>query len=605
MNHVLTLLLLLVLSCKGSSALDSAISSTKNDNEQVHEAIKICREKLAIDPHFPKVQHSLALLLDSQIDIHQPDIKQVYEVIQLYNAVGKPSKVDLDSKRVPPFSIRFRSLCRAAAISHEVLHETSNAVRYYIAAMELDGGDCENLVILFEIVMPMILASMIEGSGGDVAVSSLGAIQLNLKQKHIQMALDLCHLVGSWCPDEPLVDEYRGATLRKLKQTGPVYESYLQAAFKSRQLYLESAAQSSPIASMHEHLSLLRNYIKRSVLVSAAGRESGISPGEQMSYLTEAEAHIETLLQDNIEVDENTFEAGKDVVVDLYNNMGIIEKKRGASSEARIFFMKALEIRSNDGHALVQLASLEDGKSSEATDIVANAKGLDPEYIEALFDGYSTRFESELVNFLNYKGHHLLHDAVKKIWDEIGSIDSKATTDKVIDLGCGTGLLGELIANDMPMAEIHGVDISKRMTEISRERRSTSGKNVYSTVVKGDVAESMSSFQYQSVDWIVASDVFIYVGDLDQVLRESARCLSTHGIVAFTTESYKSDDTGGVDTGLKLLPSGRFGHSKGYIDAVASATGFEVVTWQNCVLRQQGGEDVNGAVVVLKKSPLV
>jgi len=26
----------------------------------------------------------------------------------------------------------------------------------------------------------------------------------------------------------------------------------------------------------------------------------------------------------------------------------IIEKKRGASSEARIFFMKALEIRSND-----------------------------------------------------------------------------------------------------------------------------------------------------------------------------------------------------------------------------------------------------------------
>ena len=66
--------------------------------------------------------------------------------------------------------------------------------------------------------------------------------------------------------------------------------------------------------------------------------------------------------------------------------------------------------------------------------------------------------------------------------------------------------------------------------------------------------------------------------------------------MGFTVESY--DDEEGE---FRLLKSGRFGHSKQYIEQVAKVNGFEVLTWEDCILRQQGGQDVKGATVVLKK----
>ncbi len=72
--------------------------------DEVSEAINICRDKLKVDPHFPKVQHSLAQLLDSQLS-DDVDISLVAEVVQLYRDVGNPH-ADVDEKRIPPAKIR-------------------------------------------------------------------------------------------------------------------------------------------------------------------------------------------------------------------------------------------------------------------------------------------------------------------------------------------------------------------------------------------------------------------------------------------------------------------------------------------------------------------
>jgi len=56
--------------------------------------------------------------------------------------------------------------------------------------------------------------------------------------------------------------------------------------------------------------------------------------------------------------------------------------------------------------------------------------------------------------------------------------------------------------------------------------------------------------------------------------------------------------------GLKLLMSGRFGHSQSYVNEVARHAGLEVVEWKEEVLRQQGGQDVRGAVVTIRKREL-
>jgi len=580
-----------------STALHHGDDSTAEIKNQVTDAIKICREKLDIDPNFPKVQHSLAKLLDSEIDRLRPTKAQVDEVIHLYRAVGNPSS-NVQSSRMPPVSIRFQSLCRAASISDEVLHDSSNAIRYYTSAMELKGVDCESLASVFELVMPLILSSVIEKRERNVAISPFTAVQ-SLQHQYLQSAMSLSDLLSEKCPHDPISDEYRGATLRKLKQPSLAYESYLTAALKSRQLY-HDYTRTTDETSIYEHLTLLRNYIRRAILVSAAGRENGMGPGEQMGVLIEAESYVAPLLQkltaDGVAVDESILNLGKDVVVELYNNMGIINKKRGVHSET--FFLKAFEINPNDGHTLVQLASLAKDGKSKSSEIVADVKELDSEYVGALFDGYSLRFESELLDVLDYKGHNLVHEAIMREWRL--SVRNVEGINSIIDLGVGTGLLGELFANEIPNAVIHGVDLSERMANISRERKTKSGRDVYSKVVKADAQDFLKTYADDSVDCIVASDVFIYVGDIEGVLKQSARCLSKDGLVGFTVESFEDNSTSNSDGGLKLLRSGRFGHSKAYIDRVAKASGFELLTWNKCTLRKQGLGGVDGVVVVLK-----
>jgi len=134
------------------------------------------------------------------------------------------------------------------------------------------------------------------------------------------------------------------------------------------------------------------------------------------------------------------------------------------------------------------------------------------------------------------------------------------------------------------------------MIDASRERKSSHGREVYNAFLgKGDAKAHLSCLEKESIDCILASDVFIYVGDISALLHESFKCLARKGLVGFTIESYDEEEE------FRLLKSGRFGHSKQYIEEVSKLNGFEVLTWEDCILRQQGGQDVKGATVVLKK----
>ncbi|CAJ1945265.1 unnamed protein product [Cylindrotheca closterium] len=566
------------------------------DGDQIAEAIRICREKLAVDPHFPKVQYSLAQLLDSQIIVEQDELDHelVTEVIDLYYTVGWPSQETLED-RLPPVKVRFDALVRAATIADEILQDTDTAVQLFIEALHLDGVDTESTIAAFAVVMPMILSSVLEGREDTArTIAPDGSIQTEpsfSSHDQLQQALYLCDYVCVNCPNESIVDEYKGATLRKMKEPLLAFKSYEVALFKAREAYRQCNRDLNDCAPF------LASYIKTSILVSAAAREADVGPDEQMEYLREVEAHVGPFTNERFfeDLDDATLESGRNQVVDLYNNMGIIEKKRGSLGEAKNHFLKALEFNPNDGHAVVQLASLED-------DAIANVKDLDQNYVRDLFDGYSPRFESELVDVLQYQGHTLVYEALEKAWMKAGIHITSGPTMKIIDLGCGTGLLGELIAHHLvpEVAEVHGVDLSQRMVDIATARKTNKGHDVYVTVTNADATEYLSNQANESVDAILASDVFIYIGDIGQVLEESAKKLMKGGLVGFTVESYETKSKSD-DGGLKLLPSGRFGHSKSYISNVAKAHGFDVIVWQKCVLRQGGGKDVNGAVAILRK----
>ena len=204
-------------------------------DDAVLEAIDICREKLKDDPHFPRVQHSLAQLLDSQITSSDEDTSLVSEVVHLYINVGNPPD-DVEEKRKPPTKVRFESLMRCAHISKHFLRDTRQAITCSMLAMHIDEIDHASLLVAFEETVKLILSSIRVKQGASIDI--LGEIEAE-NQDPLQLSLQLCDFVGTKCPNEPLVDEFRGATLRKLKQSNLAYKSYEQAMIKSRDHYLK------------------------------------------------------------------------------------------------------------------------------------------------------------------------------------------------------------------------------------------------------------------------------------------------------------------------------------------------------------------------------
>jgi predicted TPR repeat methyltransferase len=557
------------------------------------EAILICREKLEMDPYYPRIQHSLAQLLDSTIsDVGDVDTSSIHEVVQLYHAVGQPS-TQVPEKRLPPAKIRFESLVRAGTIVKDILHDKSKAIEYYSLALNLDGIEESSLLLVFQTIMPTLL-SLVNKDDHHVEVAmdhDCGTMASDSSARHQQMlkyAFDLCNVVEAKCPTAAIVDEYRGATFRKMNQLELAYQSYRRAVLKSKQIF-DGASNKS--------LALAAGLVRSAILAAAAAREAGHDYQQQMSFLNDAEQAALSLLlsmDEDQEINEHSKDHFRDIIADLYSNMGIAEKKQGSLKHAQDFFMKSLEIKPTDGHALVQLASVSD--TNNVGDVVSSARELEPEYVSALFDGYSSRFETELVDVLHYKGHSLLYESLRKALKRIGK--SPASVKNIIDLGCGTGLLGALISNEMPWVEISGVDLSQRMVEISRERKNTRGSNVYASVSNDDAAKYLSILERRSIDCVLASDVFIYIGDISKVIKETSECLISGGIIGFTVESYGGSNK---DNGLRLLPSGRFGHSRRYINKVAKLNGFEIFSWEHCVLRRQGETNVRGSSVILRK----
>ncbi len=88
----------------------------------------------------------------------------------------------------------------------------------------------------------------------------------------------------------------------------------------------------------------------------------------------------------------------------------------------------------------------------------------------------------------------------------------------------------------------------------------------------------------------MAADAFVYVPELKEVLRETARVLKPQGLLAFTVETHAGGDV--------ILGQGlRYAHSADYLrDAIAGA-GLTVCAITPASTRTEAGEDVPGLVV--------
>lgn len=203
-----------------------------------------------------------------------------------------------------------------------------------------------------------------------------------------------------------------------------------------------------------------------------------------------------------------------------------------------------------------------------------------PELTRSIFDNMAEFYDLHVVRGLKYQ-------LPKQVGDKILAQhpDKKIN---VLDLGCGTGLLGVCLGR--LDGALVGVDPSMKMIEQAARH------NVYDrfhTVNLHDALRETPDALYQV---ITALDVFIYAGDVTQSIPNAHRVLTPGGMMVFSFETAPEQ---GPD--LVLQPTGRYAHKRSHVESLCQSAGFASVEIQDTILREENRQPVPGFVVTAYK----
>ncbi|MBB3916339.1 class I SAM-dependent DNA methyltransferase [Rhizobium fabae] len=205
-------------------------------------------------------------------------------------------------------------------------------------------------------------------------------------------------------------------------------------------------------------------------------------------------------------------------------------------------------------------------------------------YVERLFDDYADRFESALVEKLDYSVPQKLAALV-------------ASTGRhyecAVDLGCGTGLLGPEIRADV--GRLEGFDLSQNMLAKAAE------KQVYDSLAQADLSLTpdlsgvFADAARHRADLVTAADVLMYLGNLESVFAILGELAASGADIAFSVED------AGESEGFHLAPSLRYAHSEAYVRMLLARHGLEVLKIVKTIIRKDGGKPVSGILFLARK----
>ena len=202
---------------------------------------------------------------------------------------------------------------------------------------------------------------------------------------------------------------------------------------------------------------------------------------------------------------------------------------------------------------------------------------VESDYIRSFFDEFAEHFDHTLVNRLAY-------DIPQRLTQFLRRHDALA--DRVLDLGCGTGLMA--VELQQPALLIDGVDLSPKML------RQAAARNLYRTLHEGEIAQFLRGTQ-ERWELIVAADVFVYVADLRAIFDGVFDHLAPGGHFAFSIERSGNGAT-------ELLPqTGRYRHDGARLTQELAAAGFVDVVREAAVLRQEQQKPVEGEFLIARR----
>ena len=182
-------------------------------------------------------------------------------------------------------------------------------------------------------------------------------------------------------------------------------------------------------------------------------------------------------------------------------------------------------------------------------------------YNRLLFDTFAPTYEETLKN-INYR----VTDKIAELYAPFNG--------KILDLGCGTGLLGAKIKTKHNT--IYGVDLSPKMLELAR------AKNVYTELTVQDIVQYLQA-QHPEFDCIIAADVFCYFGDLTDIITLCHPCP-----LIFSVETYENVET------FELQANGRYKHNSNYLKTLLQNIGYNKVETTETILRSEHKTELTG-----------
>ena len=248
--------------------------------------------------------------------------------------------------------------------------------------------------------------------------------------------------------------------------------------------------------------------------------------------------------------------------------------KLGRRDEARLALAAAIRMQPGDSFVAHLAAAL------------GQADGeVHQDYARDLFDHYAPHFEASLIG-LHYRAPALILRALEAL--RPGLAEGSRLLGPVLDLGCGTGLVG-VVVHDRLSDGLVGVDLSPRMLDQAR------AKGIYTALHQGEACAFLEAGT-ERFDAILAGDVLIYVADAARLLHGMARRLGPGGLAVFTCEAAPE----GVEVAINA--EGRFQHGEGFLRARLAAAGLEPCILREEALRLEAGAPVPGWLVAARQT---
>ena len=134
--------------------------------------------------------------------------------------------------------------------------------------------------------------------------------------------------------------------------------------------------------------------------------------------------------------------------------------------------------------------------------------------------------------------------------------------------------------------KLDGVDLSKEMLHKANR------KGIYDSLIHADIIDYLNS-QIINYNCFFATDVFIYIGDVKEVFQALKEKNKGPGKLFFSTEHREAK-------GFNLESSGRYSHSKDYIEKLCEALSFNITMYKKVPLRKDKEGYLEGALYALE-----